>query len=127
MNFSLQACRHLQGSPIDRDCELTHIMALQLQEGFLPQDSASISSQSPIRSNYPVARHDDADRIMTDRPANRLSRHPLEPALPCDSVGNPPVSHRFPKRHFAHDLSDTIAEVGACQMDSRKNPGVRHH
>ena len=71
-----------------------------------------------------MARNDDADRIMTDRSADGLSRHPFEPALLCDLIGNPPVRDRLSKRNLAHDLSDTIAEIGSYQMNPRKEPGI---
>ena len=101
-----------------------YINTLQCQEGFFPQNSSPVSGQAPIRSDHPVARHDDADRIMTDRTADCLCGHPFEPAFLCDFVGNPSIRNRFSKGDFTHDLSDTIAEIGAYQMYFRKESGI---
>ena len=62
---------------------MSHIIAFRFQKGFLTQDTSAISGQVPIRSDHPVARHDDTDRIMADCAAklkNRffqnMTRHP---------------------------------------------------
>lgn len=56
--------------------------------------------------------------------ADCLREHPFESALPCDLISDPPVCKRFSIGYFTHDLSDTIAESGACQMNFRKEPGI---
>lgn len=88
------------------------------------QDTSAISGQVPVRSDYPVARYDDADRIMAYRAANRLCGHPFESALFCQFVGNPTVCYSLSIRNLAHNLSDTIAEIGAYQMDSREKARI---
>ena len=103
---------------------MVHIIALQFQKSFFSHDPTPISGQVPSRSNYTMARNDDADRIMTDRSADGLSRHPFESALLCDFIGNPTVRDRLSKRNLAHDLADTIAEIGSYQMNPRKEPGI---
>ena len=77
-----------------------------------------------MRTDYPVTRHNDADRIMTDRAADRLCGHPLASALLCNSVGDPPIGDSLPERNFTQDLADTVAKRGARQMNSRKEPGI---
>ena len=103
---------------------MAHIIALQLKEGFLSQDTSAISGKVPIRSDHPVARHDNADRIMTNCTTNRLCGHSFEPALFCQFVGNPTVCNCLPIRNLTHNLSDTIAEIGAHQMDSREKARI---
>ncbi len=103
---------------------MAHIIALQFQKSFLPHDPTPVSGQASIRSDYTVTRHDDADRIMPNRAADRLRGHLIESALLRQLVGDPPVCNRLSKRNPAHDLSDTVAEIGACQMDSREKAGV---
>ena len=103
---------------------MSHIIALQLKEGFLSQDPSAISGQVPVRSDYPEARYDDADRIMADRAANCLRRHPFDYAFFCDLFGDPTVRNGLSKRNLAHDLSDSIAEIGSYQMDSREKARI---
>ena len=103
---------------------MSHIIALQLKEGFLSQDPSAISGQVPVRSDYPEARYDDADRIMADRAANCLCGHPFQSALFCQFVGNPTVCNCLSIRNPAHNLSDTIAEIGAHQMDAREKARI---
>ena len=103
---------------------MTHIIALQFQKGFLSLDSSSVSGQTSVRSYHPMARYNDADWIMPDRAANRLCGHSFKSALLCQFVGNPTVSNRLPIRDLAHDLSDTIPEIGSYQMNPRKEPGI---
>ena len=62
-------------------------------------------------SDYPVARYDDTDRIMTDRTANCLCGHPVESAFLCDLISNPPICDCFPKRNPAHDFSNPITKI----------------
>ena len=61
---------------------------------------------------------------MTDRTANRLCGHSVESTLRCQFAGNPSVCNRLSKRNLAHDLSDTIAEIGAYQLDLREKAGI---
>ena len=103
---------------------LAHIIALQFQKGFFSLDSSSISGQTPVRSYHSMARYNDADWIMSDCAADSLCRHLFEPALLCNLIGNPPICHRLPIRDLAHNLSDTIAEIGAHQMDLREKTGI---
>ena len=103
---------------------MAHIIALQFKEGFLSQDTTAISGQVPISSDHSVARYDNADRIMTDSTTNCLSGHPFEPALFCQFVGNPTVCNRLPIRNLAHNLSDTISEIGTHQMDLREKARI---
>ena len=63
---------------------MAHIIALQLKEGFLTQDTSAISGQVPVRSDYPVARYDDADRIMADRAADCLGGHVRKAFFFCE-------------------------------------------
>ena len=68
-----------------------------------------------------VGEASDADYY---RAAYRLRGHPADPAFPCDPAGNPSVRNRLPIWYFAQDLPDTAAEIGACQMYSRKESGI---
>ena len=87
-------------------------------------DSSSIPCKTFIRSDYPVAWHDDANRIMTNCAANRLCGHSVESALLCDFFRDPSIRDRFSIRNLAHDLTDTVAEIGAYQMDLREKAGI---
>ena len=86
--------RGLKCSSLCRNCKLAHIITFQFQKSFLPQNSASISCQAPARSDHPVARYDDADRIMPDRAADCLCGHSFVSTLLCRFVGNITESNR---------------------------------
>ena len=114
----------LESTTFRRDRKLGHIIAFQFQKGLFSHDSSTISGQVPVLSNHSVAWYDDADRIMTDRPADCLRGHPFKAAFLCNPIGDPAVRNRLSKWYFTHDLPDAVAESGSCPMNSRKEPGV---
>ena len=77
------------------NCKVAHIVPFQFQKRSLAQEPAAVARQASIRPDDPVARHDDADRIVPDGAADRLRGHPLEPALLCQPPGEPAVCDRL--------------------------------
>ena len=61
-----------QSSSLFGDRKPAHIGPFQFQQHLFSHDASALSGQAPVRSDAPVAGHNDANRIMADGPADCL-------------------------------------------------------
>ena len=99
---------------------LRHVKPFQRKEPELPPESACKSGQIPVAADYPVAGDQNADRIVTDRAADRLCRHARDSQFPGDFGGDGSVGGGLAARNAAELFPDRETERGAGQMNRRR-------
>ena len=97
-----------RGAPL-RAVERADVDTLVLEQLHLHVDAAAEAGQAAVASDYAVARRDDAERVVADRPAHGAGR--LAPAgFAFEALGDGAVSGRLAVGDVEHGLSNAQLE-----------------